>query len=152
MVASIVATSRRPRSDSPYASPRTIVSIRPALSTRPSATNLSPFAGRSKFTLNSTLSTSDSGGIHACVKHTALLRQLPPEFQSDVDATAFHLHEARSYQRHQPLLCEARSYSVQRIIRILCHAKIVSSTFPLWPAAQRSAPQSRAQHSRPAEW
>ena len=50
-------------SATPKTSARTTVRVRPALITSARATNSRPCAGRSMFTLNSTLSTSDPAGI-----------------------------------------------------------------------------------------
>src|SRR5262245_43338138 len=64
IVPSIVAmSSRRPSWSTPNTSARTTVNVLPALTTSATAKNVSPFAGRRRLTLNSTLRTSDSAGI-----------------------------------------------------------------------------------------
>src|SRR5262245_29608361 len=63
IVACIVAISSRVLGARVTASAWTTVSVRPDLMTSARAKNISPFAGRSKLTLNSTLNTSEPTGI-----------------------------------------------------------------------------------------
>src|SRR5678810_142060 len=65
IVANIVAINSR-SSDSliPNTSARTTVNVLPGFRTFATAAKRSPFAGRSRFTLNSTLNTSEPAGIN----------------------------------------------------------------------------------------
>lgn len=126
IVACIVATWTRSlslddASGNAQRSPWVTIKVRPGLMTRPLAMKRAPAAGRSRLTLNSTLSTSAPAGIsvvaarpqardqrrgRARMQEAVLLGEVGVEVEADLQFARRHPQQGRTERAHQRLCFE----------------------------------------------